>query len=545
MTNDEIIKYYDYLILIASAKCNSQTDAEDLASDTMLAALAYMHKGNSIEHPKTWLKNTLYHKYNDNLRKKYRSPVTVYLDEGFDISEEEVFFSSDEAARVRKELNHLSYITREVLVRLYFGNQSVADIAEGLGIPTGTVKSRLSAGRNQMKKGLETMEIKENNLPGHIYLSFGGSEGLKGEPMSLVEDDLIAQNLLILAYEKPLTISELSKAIGIPAAYIEPIIKKLVYGELMVQTNGGKVYTDFIITKPQNTLAYFKPQLDFAHKYFDMIWSILHDMSAQISQMAFQSEMGSKERTKLDRYAVLKALQDFQLFGTDKIEPPKFPNRSDGGRWFAQAVAYEAGYNMKENNEASEYVICGGHRTTQAFVDGGRRRVCLFEFDTTLWDSPHRFSFDSVLYFKHIIPLLWYIYTDVPIKEKIGVEIPEALISNIPTLEKLGVIGYTQNKLCVKIPVLNRAEYDKMHLIINSATERIKSGIGEDFSKFISSMKTAIPRHLTSVPELFRYNEATGYFVMAIVREAYSKGLHLKDVDYCCPPMVLTYDCIE
>ena len=120
-----------------------------------------------------------------------------------------------------------------------------------------------------MKKGLETMETRENYLPGRLNLSFGGSVGLKGEPISLVEGDLIVQNLLILAYDKPITISDLSKAIGIPAAYIEPIIKKLVDGELMVQMDSGKVYTDFIITRPQNTLKNFKPQLEFTHKHFE------------------------------------------------------------------------------------------------------------------------------------------------------------------------------------------------------------------------------------------------------------------------------------
>lgn len=545
MTNDEIIQYYDYLMRLATSKCNSQTDAEDLAGDTMLAALAYMHRGGSIEYPKTWLTNTLYHKYNDNLRKKYRAPVTVCLDEGIDISEEEEYLNSEEAARVRKELNHLSFITREVLIRFYFGKQSVADIAEGLGIPEGTVKSRLSAGRSQMKKGLETMETRENYLPGQMYLSIGGWEGLNGEPMSLVEGDLIAQNLLILAYEKPLSISELSKAIAIPAAYIEPIVKKLVDGELMVQMDSGKVYTDFIITKPQNALEYFKPQLDFAHKHFDTIWNILRGMSDQISKMTFVNKMGGEERTKLDRYAVLKALQDFQHFGTDKIEAPKFPKRKDGGRWFAQATAFDAGYNMKEYNEASEYAIHGGHRTTEAFTAGGTRRVRLYEFDTTLWDSPHRYGFGYELYFKHIIPFLWCIYADIPIEERLGTEIPEALISYIPTLERLGMIGNTPNKLCVKIPVLKKAEYDEMCIIIKSATEKIKSEIGEEFTSFIASMKTPLPRHLTSVPELYRYHEATTYLVMAIVREAYNKGLHLKDVDYCCPPIVLVYDCVE
>ncbi|MBQ7335657.1 MAG: RNA polymerase sigma factor [Clostridia bacterium] len=547
MTHDEIIQYYDYLMRLATSKSNSPSDAEDLVGDTMLAAFAYLHKGGTIEYPKTWLTNTLYHKHNDNLRKKYRAPVTVCLDEGVDIAEteDEEYFMSEEASKVRKELNYLSFITREVLIRFYFGNQSVSDIAEGLGIPEGTVKSRLSAGRTQMKKGLETMEIRENYLPGELYLSFGGSEGLKNEPMSLVEGDLIAQNLLILAYEKPITVSELSKAIGIPTAYIEPIVKKLVDGELMVQMNSGKVYTDFIITKPQNSLETFKPQLDFAHKHFDTIWSILRKMSDVISKMTFQYVIENEERTKLDRYAILKALQDFQHFGTGKIETPKFPKRRDGGCWFAQATAFDAGYNMKEYNEASEYAIHGGHRTTEAFAAGGTRRIRLYEFDTTLWDNPHRYGFSYELYFKHIIPFLWCIFADIPLDERVGYDIPHEIISYIPTLETIGLIKNTQNKLCVKIPVLKKGEYEELCAVIKTATEEIKSAVGEEFTSFISSMKTPIPKHLTSVPELFRYHEATKYFVMSIVREAYEKGMHLKDVDYCCPPVVMVYACVE
>ena len=541
MANDEIIQYYDYLIKLATSKCNSQNDAEDLVGDTMLAAFAYMHRGGTIEHPKTWLTNTLYHKHNDNLRKKYRAPVTVCLDESTEVAEDEdeEYFTSEEASRIRKELNHLSFITREVLIRFYFGNQSVSDIAEGLGIPEGTVKSRLSAGRNQMKKGLETMETRENYLPGRLNLSFGGSDGLKGEPISLVEGDLIAQNLLILAYDKPITISDLSKAIGIPAAYIEPIAKKLIDGELMVQMDSGKVYSDFIISKAQDILKNFESQKNFAHKQFDTVWSIVEKMSAKISKMDFVKSMDGEERTKLDRYAVLKALQDFQHFGTGKIESPKFPKRKDGGWWFAQAIAFDAGYNTKEYMDASEYCIHGGHRTSEAVSVGRTKRIRLYEFDTTLWDSPHRFGGAYELYFKHIIPLLWSIYDGISLETS---DIPNDFISYIPTLEQFGVIGRTEDKLCVKIPVLKKNDYDEMCALIKNATDEIKAVIGEEFTTFITSLKTPIPKHLTSVPELFRYMEATAYFVMSIVREAYDKGLHLKDVDYCCPPVVLVYE---
>ena len=541
MTNDGIIQYYDYLMRLAASKCNSQLDAEDLVGDTMLAAFAYIHSGGTIQHPKTWLVNTLYHKHNDNLRKKYRSPITVCLDEGFDISEEETeeYLSSEEAAKIRKELNHLAYITREVMIRFYYGSQSIADIAEGLNIPEGTVKSRLSTGRSQMKKGLETMETRENYLPGRLNLSFGGSDGLKGEPISLVEGDLIAQNLLILAYDKPITISDLSKAIGIPAAYIEPIVKKLIDGELMVQMDSGKVYSDFIISKAQDILKNFESQKNFAHKHFDTVWRIVEKMSAKISKMDFVKSMDSEERTKLDRYAVLKALQDFQHFGTGKIESPKFPKRKDGGWWFAQAIAFDAGYNTKEYMDASEYCIHGGHRTSEAVSVGRTKRIRLYEFDTTLWDSPHRFGGAYELYFKHIIPLLWSIYDGISLETS---DIPNDFISYIPTLEQFGVIGRTEDKLCVKIPVLKKTDYDEMCALIKNATEEIKAVIGEEFTTFITSLKTPIPKHLTSVPELFRYMEATAYFVMSIVREAYDNGLHLKDVDYCCPPVVLVYE---
>lgn len=196
-------------------------------------------------------------------------------------------------------------------------------------------------------------------------------------------------------------------------------------------------------------------------------------------------------------------------------------------------------YHMKEYTEASEYAIHGGHRTTEALSIGRTKRIRFYEFDTTLWDSPHRYGGAYELYFKHIIPLLWHIYDEIPLESS---NIPNEFISYMPTLEKLGIIEHTQDKPCVQIPVLEKTAYEELCDVIKSATEEIKSAIGNEFTTFIASRKTPIPNHLTSVPELFRYHEATTYFVMAIVREAYNKGLHLKDVDYCCPPVVLVYE---
>ena len=85
---------------------------------------------------------TLLAVYDLNLNKQFFRLVDGFSFDGgftttqkyFDIAEEEEeeYLSSEEESKIRRELNHLGYITREVLIRYYYGNQSVADIAEGL-----------------------------------------------------------------------------------------------------------------------------------------------------------------------------------------------------------------------------------------------------------------------------------------------------------------------------------------------------------------------------------------------------------------------------
>lgn len=71
---DRLLVYYDDLRRLAESKCASREEAEDLVSETFLAAYAYIRRGGVIEYPKTYLANTLMHKRNSLLRKAYRRP---------------------------------------------------------------------------------------------------------------------------------------------------------------------------------------------------------------------------------------------------------------------------------------------------------------------------------------------------------------------------------------------------------------------------------------------------------------------------------------
>ena len=89
------------------------------------------------------------------LRKKYRQPtVSINLiDESFLQYESEISDTTDAPSReeIRREVAYLSGKYREVIVRHYLKGEKVQDIADSLEIPKGTVLSRLSAGREQMK----------------------------------------------------------------------------------------------------------------------------------------------------------------------------------------------------------------------------------------------------------------------------------------------------------------------------------------------------------------------------------------------------------
>ncbi len=547
MQHSELLDYYDGLLRLALQKCGNQPDAEDLVSDTMLAAYMYLYQGGIIEHPKTWLTHTLLHKYNSQLRKKYRAPVTVTLDSIAEVAEadevERAFADTDEAAEVRRTLLYLANQTREVLIRHYYRGQSVAQIAAALGIPEGTVKSRLWAGREKMKKGLEDhmkTNTNSNRLPGYLALSLSGWSDPFKDPVSVIEQDLIAQNLLAIAYEKPLDVAEMADAIGIPTVYIEPIVNRLVACELLVKTAGDKVYTDFVIYQPEDTICTFAAQKALIDEHFREIWGVVEDLSAKVCALPYTATLSERKKQKLMRYVILRTLQDIETHGTQK-KFPSHPARRDGGQWTAMGFYFPAGYDDRSYKEILSYQIQGGHRTTSADLEGQTWQLC--EFDTDLYDAPHRYSgfgyenrySSQGSFFK----LLVGIHRG---EEPTALSINNALIEGIPSLITVGLLSNEGETLALDIPVLPHTVFGELNRLISEAYGALMEILREPIADMIKGIRLTATPHTKSIPELFLVSHATRCLAMLTCRRAYEEGLHLKDVDYCCPPVILVCD---
>lgn len=95
------------------------------------------------------------------LERHYRAAIPdISLDtlEGFEIADEDEPFAEDDLENVRRSVDLLSEKIRETVRLHYFEGKSVAEIAEMLSVPVGTVKWRLSEGRKQLRKGYGIME---------------------------------------------------------------------------------------------------------------------------------------------------------------------------------------------------------------------------------------------------------------------------------------------------------------------------------------------------------------------------------------------------
>ncbi len=531
---NEISNYTEYLFSVALKKYGNLTDAEDLAQEVILAALSYKNRGGMITNMQSWLSSTLNHKWNDMLRKKYKLP-TVSIDMVAEEFEEEITSDSITAEQVRREIAYLAKLQRDVVVKHYLQGKKVQDIADELDVPKGTVLSRLSSGREQIRKGLETMEQyeKQSYIPERLDVSYHGRPGLHEEPYSLVSNDLMKQNILIIAYEKPLTTVDIAKAIGIPMPYIEHAIEDLVKSELMCRV-GNKVFTDFLIVTPEMILKGLDAQISLAENNYDSIWMCIKALFAEIKNFAWYTKLSDREKVILEYYAMLDVFSGGIYTTTKRIVDvtEEYPDRPDGGAWIAQGNRYPTNFDYSEYRFAK-------------YCYAGERCVCWEKFlnsqsiDLHVYDTQpdlNKYEHGPVeIHDDNLCKLLYIIYQDIPF-DAIGFNLMFA--EDIPHLVECGVLQYENGKPKVAIPVISKEQFNELRKLIIKHMHVLANILEMPLRNIFPKLKYDIPKHLEGhIAELRQYSCYS--IPMAVVKTAINNGDFLNNADYPTPPMVL------
>jgi RNA polymerase sigma-70 factor, ECF subfamily len=142
---------YGSLYQFALSLTSSESDAADLVQQTFLTLIQRLHQIRDFSKIKCWLFTTLRRNFFIKIRRQRKHPEVEFLPDVHDCpgGGQEAWRSLD-ARSVREALLRVDEAYR-VALELYLSNLSYREIGEALGIPIGTVMSRLSRGKEQLK----------------------------------------------------------------------------------------------------------------------------------------------------------------------------------------------------------------------------------------------------------------------------------------------------------------------------------------------------------------------------------------------------------
>jgi RNA polymerase sigma-70 factor (ECF subfamily) len=156
----EMLPHLDALYRVALRLTRSPADADDLVQDTMLKAYRGFDGFTPGTNAKGWLLTILRHAFINEYRRRSRRPETMDLDtaeaiaalpeEGLDDPRERFFEGLVDEA-VLRAVDALPEAFREAVVLSDIEGLNYQETARVLGVPVGTVKSRLFRGRRLLK----------------------------------------------------------------------------------------------------------------------------------------------------------------------------------------------------------------------------------------------------------------------------------------------------------------------------------------------------------------------------------------------------------
>jgi RNA polymerase sigma-70 factor (ECF subfamily) len=150
----EVVELIPALRAFARTFCQRPEEADDLVQETLTKALANLDKYEPGTRLKSWLftimRNTFCTRFKKSTRETVGLPEAVTAKLTTEPSQEWTV----QAEEVRQALNRLPEHHREMLVLIVMLGERYEDAAEICGCAVGTVKSRLSRARQQLRREL-------------------------------------------------------------------------------------------------------------------------------------------------------------------------------------------------------------------------------------------------------------------------------------------------------------------------------------------------------------------------------------------------------
>lgn len=153
---DLVSRWQGPLINLAYRFCRDRSRAEEMAQEAFLRAYRSLGRWRREAAFSTWLFALATNLYCSELRRiPMRTVALNEIDEPRDPRAADAEFEKDDRDRVvRRAVFTLPHKYRETLILFYFHDMDVSSTARSLALPEGTVKARLSRGRELLRSKL-------------------------------------------------------------------------------------------------------------------------------------------------------------------------------------------------------------------------------------------------------------------------------------------------------------------------------------------------------------------------------------------------------
>jgi len=135
----------------ARALTGERTPADDLVQDTLERAWTKLHLLRPESDLRAWLFTIMHNVFVNQVRKRAADPTIPLDDDAFEIPVQAALGDMLEVRDIDIALRRLPDDQREVLLLIVLEQLSYNEIATMLGIPIGTVMSRLSRARERIR----------------------------------------------------------------------------------------------------------------------------------------------------------------------------------------------------------------------------------------------------------------------------------------------------------------------------------------------------------------------------------------------------------
>ena len=137
---------YRRLVVQMYAICGDLADAEDAVQEAFITAIRKRRALRSVHNPEAWIRTVALHR----LHHGWRHAAVVRRHEAAVRGPDPSVEVGPEHVALVAALSRLDPGQREVVVLHHLADLSVAEIADDLDLPIGTVKSRLGRGRARL-----------------------------------------------------------------------------------------------------------------------------------------------------------------------------------------------------------------------------------------------------------------------------------------------------------------------------------------------------------------------------------------------------------